>query len=77
MTHVNTIFIVGFVLGAIFAYTGIMGFISGCITGIIISKNHITSTDKTSVSYWLTQEKNTELRFRNYFQSILRHLYQP
>lgn len=46
MTDVNTIFCAGFVLGAVFAYSGIMGFVSGCLTGFIIAKNYITEQKK-------------------------------
>jgi hypothetical protein len=32
----NTIFFSGFVLGAIFSYSGMMGFFGGCLTGAIV-----------------------------------------
>ncbi len=35
----NSIFFTGFVLGAIFSYSGMMGFLGGCITGAIVLKN--------------------------------------
>lgn len=36
----NSIFFAGFVLGAIFSYSGVMGFFGGCLTGIIVVKNY-------------------------------------
>jgi hypothetical protein len=42
MTDINTIFCLGFILGAVFAYSGIMGFAAGCITGFYRGKNYIS-----------------------------------
>jgi hypothetical protein len=58
MTDNNNIFYLGFILGALFAYSGIMGFVSGCITGIIIAKNY-------------AENKQFDLdRFMKYFSTI-------
>lgn len=35
----NSIFFTGFVLGAIFSYSGMMGFLGGCVTGAIVIRN--------------------------------------
>lgn len=36
----NSIFFSGFVLGAIFSYSGMMGFFGGCLTGIFVITNY-------------------------------------
>ena len=35
----NSIFFTGFILGAIFSYSGMMGFLGGCITGALVVSN--------------------------------------
>ena len=36
----DKIFISGFILGAIFSYTGLLGFLAGVATGIIVMNNY-------------------------------------
>jgi hypothetical protein len=68
----NSIFFTGFILGAIFSYSGMLGFFGGCVTGAIVIKNfgkHIdkskqetqvdTQTDSQADSDWIDYEANT------------------
>lgn len=69
----NSIFFTGFILGAIFSYSGMMGFLGGCVTGAIVMKNfgkHIkqetrvdsqseTQADSQADSDWIDYEANT------------------
>lgn len=59
----NTVFCIGFILGSIFAYTG-MGFVAGCITGFIVAKNYIMQNridwveNSSDLNILITKAKN-------------------
>ncbi len=56
-TNHESIFCIGFILGAVFSYTGITGFVGGCILGAIMTKyvQLPTNTERE----WIDVEKTT------------------
>lgn len=52
MTVFKKTFVLGFITGVIFSYTGLLGFVAGMITGVVINYTHITHSHKNKIDFF-------------------------
>ena len=50
MVRTTGIFAIGFVLGLLFAYTGLVGFTAGALTGIIVAQESPEGVERATIS---------------------------